>query len=139
MGFSRGSRFGGKVAIVTGGASGIGEATTRRLAADGANVVVGDINGEGLEKVAGELDSIVTTTCDVTKGDEVAALVELAVERFGRLDLAFNIAGATRAAPIVAMADEDWDWTVDLCLRSVFLCISTRLVRCLRRATVEPS
>lgn len=87
-------RLQGTVAVVTGGASGIGLATVRRLVAEGARVAVGDIDQAGLDSVASELgDAVVTTRCDVTAEDEVEALVAAAVDRFGGLHAAFANAG----------------------------------------------
>lgn len=115
-------RFAGKVAVVTGGASGIGAAIVRRLVQEGAQVVAADINAESLQKMeseaAGKVASVVT---DVTREDAVEAMVAAAVERFGGLHVAFNVAGASRGAAIVDMSEADWDWTVDLVLKGVFL------------------
>jgi NAD(P)-dependent dehydrogenase (short-subunit alcohol dehydrogenase family) len=116
-------RLDGKVAVVTGGASGIGAGTVRRLVADGARVVVADIQGEAAAKVAAEhgprCRSLAT---DVTSEEEVAAAVDLAVAEFGQLDLMFANAGVFGAyGPIDRnrMADVDLTWAVNL--RGVFL------------------
>jgi meso-butanediol dehydrogenase/(S,S)-butanediol dehydrogenase/diacetyl reductase len=115
-------RFEGRVAVVTGGASGIGEATVRRLVGEGARVAVGDVNGEGLEALAEELGAAVApVVCDVTRETDVEGLVAAAVDRFGRLDAGFNVAGAARGAPIDQIDLADWRFTVDLCLTGVFL------------------
>ena len=114
-------RFAGKVGVVTGAASGIGLAIARRLVGEGASVAAGDINADGLKSLADELgEQAVTLTCDVTREAEVEALVAAAVERFGAVDAAFNVAGSSRAGLITELSEEDWDFTVDLCLKGVF-------------------
>ena len=115
-------RFEGKVAVVTGGASGIGEAIVRLLVGEGARVVAADINQERLSKLESEFgDKVVGVVTDVTRESDVEAMVAKAVERFGRLDLGFNVAGAARAGAIVDLAESDWDFTVDLVLKGVYL------------------
>lgn len=118
-----GGRLAGKVALVTGGASGIGEGTVRRLVADGARVVVADIQAEAAAKVAAEHgDRCRPIAADVTKEADVAAAVDLAVTEFGQLDVAFANAGIFGAyGPIdkTRMADVDLTWAVDL--RGVFV------------------
>ncbi|MFD4181017.1 SDR family NAD(P)-dependent oxidoreductase [Rhodococcus sp. NPDC058514] len=117
------NRFAGKTAAVTGAASGIGEAIAIRLMAEGANVVGIDLAAEALDGMADEFgNSFLPATADVTKEDEVAAALGSAVERFGRLDLAFNVAGASRVGAIVDLDEADWDFTVDLVQKGVFLC-----------------
>ena len=99
----------GKVALVTGGASGIGLATTRRFAQDGIVVVVGDVNVQSLESVRHELgDSIRTLGCDVSKESDVEALASLAIDEFGRLDIAFANAGVGSSAAIVDIDIAEW-------------------------------
>jgi len=115
-------RFEGKVALVNGAASGIGRAIAQRVVADGGVVVAGDIAAEGLQSLQEELgDAVGTFVGDVTVEADAAALVALAVDRFGGLDAAFHVAGAGRAALLVDLTEEDWDFTVDLCLKGVFL------------------
>jgi NAD(P)-dependent dehydrogenase (short-subunit alcohol dehydrogenase family) len=116
------NRYEGSVAVVTGAASGIGAAIARRFLAEGGRVAGGDIDEAGLDSLAAELgDGFVGVRCDVTVEDDVAALVAAAAELGGGLQAAFNVAGASRPAPIVEMTEEDWDFTVDLCLKGVFL------------------
>jgi len=115
-------RFTAKVALVAGGASGIGLAIARRLVAEGARVAVGDVNPDGLAAVRAEFGpSVFAMPCDVTREADVEALVATAVAQFGRLDAAFNVAGASRPGYIVDLAEDEWDFTVDLCLKGVFL------------------
>ena len=119
-------RLSGKVAVITGSASGIGRASAIRFAGEGAKVVGGDLNVEGGEatvelclKAGGDAAFVRT---DVTREGDIAGLIGLAVERFGRLDIQFNNAGATGVhGPIELTPVEQWDLTQDIGLRSVFL------------------
>jgi NAD(P)-dependent dehydrogenase (short-subunit alcohol dehydrogenase family) len=114
-------RFDGRVAVVTGAASGIGRAIAKRFVADGGRVVAGDVNADGLASLEHELGAhIVSARCDVTIEADVAELVAIAENKFHPLDAMFNVAGASRGALIVDMTEEDWDFTVDLCLKGVF-------------------
>jgi len=120
--------FEGKVALVTGGATGIGRATALRYAGEGAKVTIADINeAEALETVrrieAGGGEAIFVAT-DVTKPRDVEAMVARTVERFGRLDAAFNNAGTPGGyTNVVDCTEEEWDRTAALNLKSVWLCM----------------
>ena len=117
-------RFRDKVAVVTGAASGIGAAVVAALIAEGARVVAGDISDEALATLAGEHgERLVPVRADVTKEAEIEALIGVAMDRFGRLDLGFNVAGGARLALLTDMSETDWDFTVDLCLKGVFFSI----------------
>ncbi|MFI6981183.1 SDR family NAD(P)-dependent oxidoreductase [Embleya sp. NPDC050154] len=118
-------RVADKVALVTGAAAGIGLAVARRFAAEGAYVVAGDIDAAGLAALAEELgpERCATRLCDVTVEDDVAALVQVAVDGFGGLDIAVANAGGGTAAEL---ADHDyaaWRRIVDLCLNGAFLTV----------------
>jgi NAD(P)-dependent dehydrogenase (short-subunit alcohol dehydrogenase family) len=91
-------RLEGKVAIVTGGGSGIGEATARLMAAEGASVVVADIDGAAAERVAGELAAAVVAEVDVSEESNIVRMVETAVESFGGLDVLHNNASDASSA-----------------------------------------
>lgn len=115
-------RFAGKTALVTGAASGIGRAIAERLVAEGARVIGGDLNEDGLSALAGELgEAFAFARTDVTSEADCEALAALAAERLGGLDVAFNVAGGNRAGYLLDQPEEDWQWTIDLCLKAVFL------------------
>ncbi|CUU59300.1 NAD(P)-dependent dehydrogenase, short-chain alcohol dehydrogenase family [Parafrankia irregularis] len=109
------NRLQGKVAVITGAASGIGAETARRMAAEGARVVLGDVNDAGLESVARETGGIAVHT-DVTVEAEVRALIEAALTAHGRLDVLHN--NAVMAIPedsdAVATTDHAWHRTFDV-------------------------
>jgi NAD(P)-dependent dehydrogenase (short-subunit alcohol dehydrogenase family) len=124
------TRFGGKVAVVTAGASGIGESVVRGLVAQGARVVIGDIDIARASALQRELgDGVVAARCDVTEEDGVARLVEQAVDRFGRLDLGFNVAGGGGGGRLVETDAAAWRDCVDLCLTSAFYGVKHQALR----------
>ena len=103
-----GSRLDGKVAVVTGGASGIGAATVRQMVAEGARVVAGDLDVERLQALADDLGpAVAVLTADVRRESDIAALVGTAVERFGRLDVLHNNAVAALPADTDAVTTPD--------------------------------
>lgn len=118
------ARFAGKVAVVTGGASGIGLSTTRRLVADGGRVVVGDVDEQALGTVAAELgEPVITLRCDVTVEADVERLADTAAARFGGLDIAFANAGIGSAARLVDADVAEWARVLDVNLTGPFLTI----------------
>ena len=116
-------RLQGKAAVITGAASGIGEATVRLFVKEGCRVAMADIQDDKGARLAQELgESVTYVHADVGREDDVRALVERAVFRFGRVDCLFNNAGAAGVSgPIAEIPAEGYDQTMALLLRSVFL------------------
>jgi NAD(P)-dependent dehydrogenase (short-subunit alcohol dehydrogenase family) len=112
----------GKTAIVTGGASGIGEGIARRLSVDGANVVVADLNRDGAEAVAASLgDNAFAVALDMTDEAAVDALIASTTDRFGGLDIMVNNAGIIQIGPVADTSYADWKRIMDVNVDSVFL------------------
>lgn len=122
-----GNRLDGKVAIVTGAGSGIGQATAARFASEGASVVIADVNEasgqETLQEIeqAGGTAALVPT--DVAKAEQVAQMVAETASRFGKLDILVNSAATLINTPLIQDTDEaDWDRMMEVNLRGTFLC-----------------
>ncbi|HYE82096.1 MAG TPA: sorbitol-6-phosphate dehydrogenase [Clostridia bacterium] len=115
-------RLEGKTAIVTGAGQGLGEALARRLDMEGCKVVAADINLEGVKKVAGELKDAVAVKVDVTDEDQVEAMVNAAVSRYGTLDLLVSNAAILIAKAVVDFPAEQWRKMIDVNLTGYFLC-----------------
>ncbi|MEV5174284.1 bifunctional aldolase/short-chain dehydrogenase [Streptomyces flaveolus] len=113
-----------RVALVTGAGSGIGKAIAHRLAAEGACVVVADLNGDGAARVAEELggpDKAVAVTVDVTDEEQIAAAFRTAALAFGGVDLVVNNAGISISKPLLETSVRDWDLQHDIMARGSFL------------------
>ncbi len=119
------SRLDGKVAIVTGGASGIGKRTAELFVEEGARVIIGDLNGDGVAAMVEELghDCADGLELDIRDEDAVRQMVDQAFSRFGRLDIAFNNAGIMGFCPVHLYPLEEWDRVIGVCLTGTFLCI----------------
>ena len=119
-------RFTDRVALVTGGGRGIGAATALRFAREGAAVVVSDVDEGPAEEVAGKIRAeggkALGVACDVRDRGQVEAMVQKAVEAFGRLDFLVTCAGIIRDNLIHKMSDDDWDAVIDTHLKGTFLC-----------------
>jgi NAD(P)-dependent dehydrogenase (short-subunit alcohol dehydrogenase family) len=121
-------RLDGKVALVTGGASGIGEAVARRFAADGASLVLMDVQAQAAERIAAELPRAVSLAGDIADPEVSERAVALAVEAFGGLHVAANVAGI--GGPIVGLADypiEEWRKVMAVNLDGVFFSVRAEL------------
>jgi 3-oxoacyl-[acyl-carrier protein] reductase len=115
-------RLTGRTAIVTGGASGIGRRTAELFAEEGATIVIGDRNEALLDEVGHAIgvDRCVTKVIDVTRESDLELLVQLAGERFGKIDAAVNAAGIGTLGPIYDHQAHNWNAVIDVCLTGVF-------------------
>jgi len=130
--------FAGKVAIVTGAGSGIGEACAKELAARGASVVVADINLEAAGRVVGQIEQssgvAAAVRVDVADPESVAGMVRFAVETYGGLDVAVNNAGiGGEQNPTGAYSVESWSRVIDVNLNGVFFCMRHEIPAMLTR------
>jgi NAD(P)-dependent dehydrogenase (short-subunit alcohol dehydrogenase family) len=113
-----------KVAIITGGAGGIGVATGIALRRDGWQVVLADVNAEGLEKAAKEVgEGTVTVVLDITSVPQIREKITLVAAQFGRLDCLVNNAGVFRLEPIYDVEEATYDWLMDINLKGAFFCL----------------
>jgi NAD(P)-dependent dehydrogenase (short-subunit alcohol dehydrogenase family) len=124
--------FSGKVALVTGAASGMGLATAQAFAEAGAAVVLADFREDAVKAAAEKLvatgHKALAVRCDVSDDAQVAVMVDRAVAEFGRLDAAFNNAGVmARIAPTADSTREDWDRVIGVNLRGVWSCMKHEL------------
>lgn len=126
-------RLSGTHVLVTGAAGGIGAATARRLASEGAELLLADLNSEALEAVARELGQD-WLQVDVTRSADIQRMVEAAYQRWGRLDVVFNNAGVAWARPLLEITEDDWDRMMAVNLRAVFFVLQA----CARRMRSQP-
>ncbi len=116
----------GKTAIITGSGRGIGRAIALAMAAQGANIVVNDVNMESADEVVAEIEAMgrqaIAVKADVTAEEQVLAMVEACINRFGKLDILVNNAGIIQTAPVTEIDGKDWDRVMEVNLKGVFLC-----------------
>ncbi|MCG9968546.1 3-oxoacyl-ACP reductase FabG [Pelotomaculum terephthalicicum JT] len=115
-----------KTAIITGAGSGIGAGIAAKLAQNGANIVVCDLNGDNAESVAAQINTAggraIAARADVTNWLEVSAMAEEAAHVFGSVDILVNNAGALKDNSILKMPVEDWELVINTCLKGSWLC-----------------
>jgi NAD(P)-dependent dehydrogenase (short-subunit alcohol dehydrogenase family) len=126
------TRFTGKVAFVTGATTGIGRATALAFASEGASVVVADVATEGNDETARLIEQAggqaLAVTCDVTRTGDIVSALEAGVDRFGRLDIAFNNAGIEQPIkPAHDITDDEWDRLVAVNLRGAFAAMKAEI------------
>lgn len=126
----------GRVVMITGASSGLGVQMARGFAKQGADIVITARRMEKLEQVAEELRQLgvkaLPIQCDVTSTEQVDAAVEQAIQEFGKIDVLVNNAGSSKANPVTDMTDEEWEFTIDTDLTSVF-----KVTRAVARKMVE--
>lgn len=119
-------RLANKIAVVTGGASGIGRAIVDRFVEEGATIVIADINPEGIERTVAQIvaagGKATGQIIDVSDQDAVKQGIDAIVERHGRIDVLVNNAGISRYRPFATMTGEDWDLVLAIDLKGVFFC-----------------
>ncbi len=115
-----------KVAVITGGARGIGFAIAQKFAGEGSNIAICDVNEESLDEASQKLQQsgsqVITGKVDVTKFDEVQTFIQKILDKFGRIDILINNAGITRDSLVVRMGEADWDAVLDVNLKGTFNC-----------------
>lgn len=124
----------GSVAVVTGGARGIGLATVRRLAEAGAGVLLADVDGAA-DAAATVRGTVVPVAADVTSPGAATALADRAVAELGRIDIWVNNAGIYPSGDALSLTDEDWERVLDLDLRAVFSCAREAALRMVAAGT----
>ncbi len=119
-------RLEGRVAFITGAGRGIGAATALRMAEEGAQVVLADIDTEGCKQVSAELDRLgsegLVVPCNVADSAMVQEAIDKAANHFGRLDILVNNAGVVRDNLLFKMSEDDWDTVMNVHLKGAFLC-----------------
>ncbi len=127
----------GKVIVITGASSGLGEAAARHLSAQGASVVLGARRAERIEALATELAAgggkALAVVTDVTHSDQVKRLVDAAVERYGRIDVMINNAGLMPLSPLERLKLDDWNRMIDVNVKGVLYGIAAALPHMIRR------
>jgi 3-oxoacyl-[acyl-carrier protein] reductase len=119
-------RLTGRVALVTGAGRGIGAATAKRLASEGAHVTLADLDVEGCQRIVAEIVAsgakATAVRCDVSKNEDAQHAVATAIEAYGQLDILVNNAGVLRDNLLFKMAEDEWDTVLGVHLKGAFLC-----------------
>lgn len=130
-------RFEGKVAVVVGAAHGIGKAIAKRLAKEGANIAMVDIDKEGMESVGREMEydgsKIQQLYCDICKSADVTSAIQQVIDFHGRIDILMQIAGIAIAVPFLELEEAIWDQTININLRGAFLVSKAVLAHMVRQ------
>jgi len=129
-------RLDGRVVLITGASGGIGSAAARRLARDGARLVLSDIDGGAVKKLADELGQV-AVAADVTRAADIEAMVDEVYRRWGRLDVLFNNAGVVRVQPLLDVTEAEWDRVMTVNLRAVFF-VMQAVIRRMREQNPMP-
>ena len=120
-----------KVALITGGGSGIGEATVLRFSEEGAKIVINDVDVDNANSVAEKVKAkgcdVMVCIADVCKKSDVEDMIEKTLKKFGRLDILVNNAGINRDSFAKKMSEEQWDKVIDINLKGTFLCAQAAL------------
>lgn len=135
---STNARLQGRTVLITGAAGGIGAACARRLADEGARLLLADLDGPGAEKLAHELGQT-SVQADVTRAADIERMVDAAWQRWGRLDVLFNNAGIIQAKPLLDLSETDWDRMMDVNLKAVFFVLQAVARRMIRQEPIDGS
>ena len=120
------TELGNKTYLIPGAASGMGRAIALMLAAEGANLAIADVDSDNLAATENELAEkgaqVVASVCDITQEDQVAALFDVAKQRFGKVDVLLNVPGLSIVGPIAEMSADAYDKVIDVNVKGTFLC-----------------
>src|SRR5919198_453941 len=131
-------RLTGIHALITGAASGIGAACARRMAGDGAQLLLADVNGDGAKALADELGQAFIQA-DVTRAADIKRMLDAAYQRWGRLDVLFNNAGIAEIRPLLELTEDEWDRMLAVNLRAVFFLLQAAAKRMRQQAPIAGS
>jgi meso-butanediol dehydrogenase/(S,S)-butanediol dehydrogenase/diacetyl reductase len=134
---ARGDRD-GRIVLITGAAGGIGAAAARRLTAEGARLVLADVDGPAVTKLGDELGQV-AVAADVTRAADIERIVAEPYRRWGRLDALFNNAGVIRVQPILDVTEREWDRVLDVNLRAAFFVLQAAARRMIGQEPIPGS